>query len=163
MEGLPYSTPWSRRVSSVWHEMMHETCPGRYVWNLVHSGWRTDPERGKALANLLMESPDLEDNFKRDLVYLIAVADYKLGNLIHTRKQLAELLKVRGFLLLLSAFFLLGLEKRNVKTFTRSVWSSLSTLPPLEDWRQVQKAGQVDSNGSSWHTSHFLVTRCMTL
>lgn len=79
--------------------MMYEACSYRYVWNLVHSGWRTDTERGRALANLLMDSPDLEDSFKRDLVYLIAVADYKLGNLIQTRKQLAELLKVRTLFL----------------------------------------------------------------
>jgi Fis1 C-terminal tetratricopeptide repeat len=73
---------------------LNETSSCRYVWNLVHSGWRTDNERGRDLAFLLMESQDLEEPLKRDLVYLIAVADYKLGNLIHARKQLAALLKV---------------------------------------------------------------------
>lgn len=66
----------------------------RLVWNQVHSRWRTDMERGKALAEALMTSPDLDDQLKRDLVYLIAVADYKLGNILQARKQLRALLEV---------------------------------------------------------------------
>eukprot|EP00884_Botryococcus_braunii_P002286 jgi/Botrbrau1/12058/Bobra.0295s0013.1 len=66
----------------------------RYIWNLVHSQWRTDAERGKKLAYVLMESKDLDEVLKRDLVYLICVAEYKQGNLIQARKQLAALLQV---------------------------------------------------------------------
>ncbi len=67
----------------------------RLVWNLVHSRWRTDMERGQGLAHILMTSPDLDDQPKRDLVYLIAVADYKLGNILQARKQLRALLEVK--------------------------------------------------------------------
>jgi hypothetical protein len=52
-------------------------------------------ERGQGLAHILMTSPDLDDQPKRDLVYLIAVADYKLGNILQARKQLRALLEVK--------------------------------------------------------------------
>jgi len=49
------------------------------VWGLVHSKRKKDVGEGLQLAGALMESDELEDERKKDLVYIKCVALYKLG------------------------------------------------------------------------------------
>ena len=69
------------------------TC-GRYVWGLVHSQRSADIRRGLDLAEQLLKSQELDGQDHKDLVYLHAVAQYRLGNVLDARRQLDELLAV---------------------------------------------------------------------
>ena len=64
------------------------------MWALVHSKRRTDVEKGLQLADALIQSDDMDDDGKKDLVYFCCVAKYKLGKYVESRAQLDEFLKV---------------------------------------------------------------------
>ncbi len=68
------------------------------MYERVHSGSRTDMEKGKRLAEVLLACSDLDITQKRDLIYLIALADKKLGKVIGAREQLRALLEVNCLL-----------------------------------------------------------------
>jgi hypothetical protein len=64
------------------------------VWGLVHSQRSADIRRGLDLAEQLLKSHELDGQDHKDLVYLRAVAQYRLGNVLDARRQLDELLAV---------------------------------------------------------------------
>jgi fission 1 protein len=64
------------------------------VWGLVHSKRKKDVGEGLQLAGALMESDELEDERKKDLVYIKCVALYKLGKYLEAKRQLEEFLLV---------------------------------------------------------------------
>ena len=64
------------------------------MWVYVHSARTTDIRLGLDLAEQLLQSVDLNEQDCRDLVYLTAVAQYKLGDVVAAKRQLEELLKV---------------------------------------------------------------------
>ena len=64
------------------------------MWALVHSKRRADVEKGLQLADALIQSDDMDDDGKKDLVYFCCVAKYKLGKYVEARAQLDEFLKV---------------------------------------------------------------------
>jgi len=66
----------------------------RYVWALVHSRSSRDVKRGLELAERMLVGNQLEEQWQRDLVYLCAVAKYKLRQYLAARDQLAEILRV---------------------------------------------------------------------
>ena len=66
----------------------------RLVWALVHSKRRQDTGAGLQLADVLLQSDDLDNSSKQDLIYLRCVALYRLGNYLGVRDQLEEFLKV---------------------------------------------------------------------
>ena len=66
----------------------------RLVWALVHSKRRQDTGAGLQLADVLLQSDDLDNPSKQDLIYLRCVALYRLGNYLGVRDQLEEFLKV---------------------------------------------------------------------
>ena len=51
----------------------------RLVWGLVHSSNQKDVDRGLRFADELLRDKSLDAQDQRDLVYLTAVAMYKLG------------------------------------------------------------------------------------
>ena len=51
----------------------------RLVWGLVHSSNNKDVDRGLRFADELLRDKSLDAQDQRDLVYLTAVAMYKLG------------------------------------------------------------------------------------
>ena len=54
----------------------------RLVWGLVHSKRKKDVGEGLQLAGALMESDEIDDDRKKDLVYIKCVAMYKLGGFL---------------------------------------------------------------------------------
>ena len=64
------------------------------MWGLVHSQRSADIRRGLDLAEQLLKSQELDGQDHKDLVYLRAVAQYRLGNVLDARRQLDELLAV---------------------------------------------------------------------
>ncbi|CAK0762230.1 hypothetical protein CVIRNUC_002936 [Coccomyxa viridis] len=66
----------------------------RLVWGLVHSERNTDVGRGLEFAEELLRDKSIDAQDQRDLVYLTAVAMYRLGRVLDARRQLEELLKV---------------------------------------------------------------------
>ena len=51
----------------------------RLVWCLVHSKRKKDVGEGLKIEGALMESDEIDDERKKDLVYIKCVAMYKLG------------------------------------------------------------------------------------
>lgn len=51
------------------------------MWGLVHSKKKKEVSEGLQLASALMESDEIDDERKKDLVYIKCVALYKLGEL----------------------------------------------------------------------------------
>ena len=66
----------------------------RLAWALVHSQRTSDVRVGLDLAEQLVRSTELDAQDHRDLIYMTAVAQYRLGNVLDARRQLDELLKV---------------------------------------------------------------------
>lgn len=66
----------------------------RLVWGLVHSKKKTDVVNGSQLASVLMQSDELDDGAKKDLVFFQCVALYKLGKYVDAKRQLDEFLEV---------------------------------------------------------------------
>ena len=56
----------------------------RLVWGLVHSSNHKDVDRGLRFADELLRDKSLDAQDQRDLVYLTAVAMYKLGKVSPT-------------------------------------------------------------------------------
>ena len=59
----------------------------RLVWVLVHSSENKDVNRGLRFAEELLRDKSLNAQDQRDLVYLTAVASYKLGKVCARRLQ----------------------------------------------------------------------------
>ena len=66
----------------------------RFVWALAHSQDRAHNDRGLQLATSMLEDKEQEPQQTRDLLYLSALCQYRLGNYMTARSQLQELLKV---------------------------------------------------------------------
>jgi len=66
----------------------------RLVWALVHSRSTPDISRGLQLAEALVDRPDMDDTFSRELIYLRAVGKYRSKKYLEAKKQLDELLKI---------------------------------------------------------------------
>lgn len=82
------------RCGIVAHEArvyMHHTII-RYAWALVHAQDDHQVKRGLKLVTSMLKD---KDGDVRDLEYLMAVAQYKLGRCIEARKTLNAILEVR--------------------------------------------------------------------
>jgi hypothetical protein len=66
----------------------------RSTWNRVHSRQPRDWVVGIELAEAMMIASDLDAQVHNDLVYLIALANYKLGSKLAARRHLIALLEV---------------------------------------------------------------------
>ena len=66
----------------------------RFVWALAHSQARAQNDRGLKLATSMQEDIAQEPQQTRDLLYLSALCQYRLGNYMTARSQIQELLKV---------------------------------------------------------------------
>lgn len=67
----------------------------RLVWALVHSCNMADVDRGLQFSAKLIDTPDMDSQYRRELVYLRAVGKYRSGKYLEARQQLEELLKIR--------------------------------------------------------------------
>lgn len=65
----------------------------RYAWALVHAQDDQQVKRGLKLVTSMLKD---KDGDVRDLEYLLAVGQYKLGRCIEARKTLNAILEVRG-------------------------------------------------------------------
>ena len=77
------------------------------MWGLIHSKKKSDVQSGSQLADVLMQSDDIDANAKKDLVYFQCVAMHKLGRYVDAKRQLEEFLEVLSWLTFLSAAVLL--------------------------------------------------------
>ena len=73
-------------------EQLRHGC--RFVWALAHSQDRAHNDRGLQLATSMLEDKEQEPQQTRDLLYLSALCQYRLGNYMTARSQIQELLKV---------------------------------------------------------------------
>ena len=62
---------------------------------LKSRGWQSRPTSSAAMTLVSWTLSQVEEQWQRDLVYLCAVAKFKLGSYLAARDQLAEILKVR--------------------------------------------------------------------
>ncbi|CAL5219635.1 g1509 [Coccomyxa viridis] len=83
---------WEKETQRGSHEATQAAF--RLVWGLVHSSNNKDVDRGLRFADELLRDKSLDAQDQRDLVYLTAVAMYKLGKVLDARRQLDELLRV---------------------------------------------------------------------
>ena len=67
----------------------------RLIWALVHSGSRTNVQRGLDLARAALDSDQRSAEQDRELKYYAAVALYGSNRLVDARRALAALLRVR--------------------------------------------------------------------
>lgn len=66
----------------------------RYCWALVHSPSQDHVWQGLSFAEALLGGPGMTEHNNKEVIYLSAVAKYKLGKHVDARRQVQELLKV---------------------------------------------------------------------
>lgn len=62
----------------------------RFVWALVHSASNEDAKRGLLMAEALLSSPEVD---RREVLYLVAVAKFRLKRYVEARRTLMQLLE----------------------------------------------------------------------
>lgn len=84
----------------------------RLVWVLAHSSENKDVGRGLRFAEELLRDKSLNAQDQRDLVYLTAVASYKLGKVCACWLQECTCKECTSYLITLRAAVLYSLESR---------------------------------------------------
>lgn len=66
----------------------------RFIWALAHSENPAHNQRALDLAQQMIQAKQLDDQGQKDLMYLLALAQYKTGNMFDARAQINSLLEV---------------------------------------------------------------------